>query len=146
MSILLVGYVPVERTDLHFGRVSCWAPSGVYGPGKAEQVGFDRVASAVAGRRGLQVARGHPERALNLEQLVAGIGHELRFIWLLLSPIPQALSGLPCPAHAARAHGGDPQAGGPAQVVGGSGDRAADVLLRVAAQSLHRERAAAARA
>src|SRR5215470_19535595 len=102
MSILLVGYVPVERTDLHFGRVSCWAPSGVYGPGKAEQVGFDRVASAVAGRRGLQVALGHPERALNLEQLVAGIGHELRFIWLLPSPIPQALSGQPCPAPAAR--------------------------------------------
>ena len=95
MSILLVGYVPVERTDLPFGRVSCWAPSGVYGPGKAEQVGSDRVASAVAGQPGLQVALGHPERAMNLEQLVAGIDHELRFIWLLLSPIPQALSGHP---------------------------------------------------
>src|SRR5215472_14968011 len=49
-------------------------------------------------------------------------------------------------AHAARAHSGDPQAGGPAQIVGGSGDRAANVLLRVAAQSLRGEPAAAARA
>ena len=42
------------------------------------QVGFDGVAFAVVDGPGLQVALGHPERLLDLEQLVVGADHELR--------------------------------------------------------------------
>jgi hypothetical protein len=42
------------------------------------QVRFDRVAFAVVDGPGLQVALGHPERLLDLEQLVVGTDHELR--------------------------------------------------------------------
>jgi len=40
-------------------------------------VGFDRVAFAVVDGPGLQAALGHPERLLDLEQLVVGADHEL---------------------------------------------------------------------
>jgi hypothetical protein len=42
------------------------------------EVRLDRVAGAVVDRPGLQIALGHPERLLNLEQLLAGADHELR--------------------------------------------------------------------
>ena len=42
------------------------------------QVRFDGVAFAVVDRPGLQVALGHPERLLDLEQLVVSADHELR--------------------------------------------------------------------
>jgi hypothetical protein len=41
------------------------------------EVGFDRVALAVVDGPGLQVALGHPEAFLDLEQLVVGADHEL---------------------------------------------------------------------
>jgi len=41
------------------------------------QVGFDRVPDAVVDGPGLQVAFGHPEAFLDLEQLMVGGDHEV---------------------------------------------------------------------